>query len=214
MSKLKKGDITLAEMWALSKKVYKGEVDNKKKRMKMDIVSGKVLVTSNFEYDKNARQWIGTGKRHVKFQFLIKSKPVSYKKEDTIAIHKFICTFVFYDWGLGIRSPFKYRSGGMKKFLPTPKGSNKEKRIKIANQNIMNMTDIWFLMNLEYVLKAYGLLYGPCRANRPPLKTNKGLTPYFEKHGLACVEMILIPILRNPSLTGKILSRVTKNEKS
>lgn len=211
--KLKKGDISLKEVYLLSKKVFKsGEVDDKKKRARLDITSAKVSNMKNFIYDKNEGIWKSTAKRSVKFEFIVRSKPISYKKTDHISTHIYPVTIVMFDIEQGMDSSFRYRSGSFKKPIFAPKGCSSEKRIKIEEQNIHNGTDLWFFFSLERVLFDFSLLHGPCHANRLPRITNPKLTPYFEKHSLYCIEKALIPILQNPMAMSKIKKMTFKNE--
>lgn len=211
-AKLKKGDISIQELYLLSKSVYKNkEIDNKQERMKLDIISAKVSKINNFNYDASTRTWKQSNKRHVKFEFIVKSKPVSYTKTDTINIHKYPVTILLYDFDLGMNSPFRFRSGSLKKPIFAPKGASSEKRLKITNTNIKNGVDLGFFFNLEWILKSYDLLYGVNYATRAPKVMNKELVPYFDKHTLFIVEKIL-PHFFVESVKGKIIRQLYKNE--
>jgi hypothetical protein len=211
--KLKKGDISIAEVFRLSRDLFRSKkVDNKERRAKMDVTSAKVSTIKNFTFDKNVGKWKTTNKRSVKFEFIVRTKPISYKKRDRIPTHIYPVFFVLYDIEQGVRSAFRYRSGGLKKPLFAPKGCSAEKRLKIEEQNIRNGTDMHFFYSLEKVLQQYGLLYGICYANRLPRKTNPQLLPYMEKHSFWCVLKLLIPILHNPTSMSKIKNMVVKNE--
>lgn len=213
--KLKKGDITLLEFYILSKKMYSSKKADKnmskKKRAKLDIDNGRVTLVKNFTYDKNEGMWKTTNKRSVKIEILVRSTPVSYVRHDTIPVHKFIVTFLLYDIELGLNSPFKYRSGSLRKPKFPPKGCSSEKRLQIENANIRNGIDMWFFFHLERLLSAYHLLFGPCRANKFPDKANPEMNAYFEKHGLFAYEKVLIPIFQNPEALSKIKKRIFKN---
>jgi len=213
--RLKKGDITLLEFYILSKKMYSsGKADKnmtKKQRAKLDIVSGKITALKNFTFDKNEGKWKTTNKRSVKIEILISSKPISYEKRDRIPIHKFPVTIIMYDIELGLDSPFKYRSGSLKKPKFPPKGCSSEKRLQIEEANIRNGIDLEFFFSLEKILWAYKLLWGVCYANRFPSVKNPEMNAYFEKHSYFAVTKVLIPIFQNPEALSKIKKRIFKN---
>jgi hypothetical protein len=210
MARLKKGDVTIAEMLLLSRKLYKSErVDNKAKRAKLDIIGGKVTSMNNFTYDASTRSWktIAGRQRSVKLEFIVSSSPVSYKKTDTIAVHKYPITLVLFSIEAGLSSSFKFRSGSFKKPLFAPQGCSSEKRLKITNQNIKNGVDLSFFFLLEYVCNVYGLLYGPNYAKWAPKQTNPTMLPFFDKHVLFVVTKLLPRILNNPQLKANIKNK-------
>lgn len=214
-NRLRKGDVSILEMLVLSKMLYKGIVDNKQRRAKAghDIISAKITRLNNFAYDKNAREWKQTEKRHIKFEFIITTTPVSYKTIDTIKKHRYPITFVFYDIeGMGVKSPFKWREGGFKKPIFARKGDSQAQKVMKANQNIKNGTQMQFFFDNEHLLAMYHLLYGPDLTNKKmPKKRNPHMLPFFGKHAYFIVTKILIPLLsgKNKKL---IVSRVMKAE--
>lgn len=198
---------SLLSVYQQSLKYYKTKkVDDKKRRAKLDIISAKITLKNNFQYDRSTKSWKQTGKT-AKLIVMVSSKPISYKKNDSINIHKFPVTIVFENLEMGIMSPFKWRTGSEKgwvKKLPTL--NSKE----IANVNIRNQSQGQFLFELEWVLRSKNLLYGKCRANRPPAKTNpKGLV-FMDKHLLFVTEKILINLLNNKKLINRVLNPVKK----
>jgi hypothetical protein len=212
MGKLKKGDISLLELYRLSKSLYGNKVDDKEKRVRLDVKSAKVNIIKNFTYDKSQGIWKSTNKRSVKFEFIVSSKPISYKKIDTINTHKFPVTFVLWDIEQGMNSAFRYRSGSLKRPIMTPPGCGPEKRKAILNQNIRNGVDLGFFFNLEAILSAYNLLHGPNYTNKMPNKINPTYEVYFEKHSLFLIEHVLIKIFTNPMSLSKLKKMVFKNE--
>lgn len=196
--KLKKGDIPFSEIYYISKKWYYKEYDNKEKRMKLDVIGAKITARKNFKYDPSVKAWkqVEEGKRHIKFEFKVKSQPVSYKRNDTIKTHVYPVVFVFYDLNLGLHSPFRWRTGTTKKVLFVRKGASPQERLRINNANIKNGRQLDFFFKLESLLAWYGLLYGPNTTNRKlPTKANPSFVPYFDKTALYVVEKWLRYIL-------------------
>jgi hypothetical protein len=205
--KLKKGDISLKEIYLLSKKLYRSNlVDDKKHRMELDIKTAKMTVIKNFTFDATAKGWKQEGKRHIKFEFLVKSVPISYQKIDTLKVHFYVVTFLFYDLeGMGINSPFRWRTGSLKKPLLKKRSKSTS---ELANYNIKRGIQLQFFFNLMVVLSKFGLLYGPDTTNHQlPRKTNPKLLPYFDKHSLFIVEKIFFPLLTS-SNKDKFLKRI------
>lgn len=211
--RLTRGQPTIGEIYKLSLQLFNSKkVDNKAARSKLDITTARILNVSNFEYDRKDKKWKTTNKRSVKFEVLIKSKPVSYDKKDRISTHIFPLTLLMYSIEDGMDSAFKYRSGGLKKPVFVPPNADAEKRMKYTEQNIRNGTDLWFFFNLEWVLKKNNMLYGPCYANRAPSTTNPHGYIYFEKHSIFFITKILFPLLGNPTAISKLKRNVFKNE--
>ena len=214
--KLRKGDISLKEFYILSKKMYSSKKADKNmskaKRAKLDIDGGKITALRNFTYDKNEGKWKTTNKRSVRIEIMIRSIPVSYERRDSLAVHRYPVTFVLWDIELGLDSPFKYRSGSLKKPKFPPKGCSSEKRLQIEEANIRNGIDLWFFFHLERIFYAYKILHGPCYANKFPDKANPEMNAYFEKHGLYCMEHILRYIFKNPMALSKLKKMTFKNE--
>lgn len=197
--RLKKGDITLQQVYLLSRQYYQNNtVDDKKRRARIDIISGKITQRNNLTYNRSTRRWEQTG-QESKITFIVSSNPKSYKSEDTVKIHRYPVVFLFKDISKGIASPFRWRTGSQKSPIFPKKGVKKEKRIKAVNQNIKNQIQLQFFFHLEFVSKMYGTLFGRCRAKWPPKKTNPKMLLYFDKTAYFCVEKVLIPLLS----TGK-----------
>jgi len=207
--RLKKGDIDIDTILMLSYQYYQQDAgDDKKRRAQMDLIDGKIIARNNFSYDRSQKAWIQTG-REVKFVFLVKSDPISYKREDTVKIHRFPVTFLLRDISMGMESAFRWRTGSLRMPKFNKKGMTKQQRIKIANGNINNGIQMQFFFELEAVLARWGLLFGRNRTNRLPRFTNPQLIPFFDKHALICVEECLMPIFTNPkgkAAIGKIFS--------
>lgn len=211
--KLTRGSITLADMIRVSRDLFKsGKVDDKQKRAKLDVVTAKVTATHNFEYNKVTKLWEDINKRSIKFEFMVKTDPISYENKSGLKYHYYPVTILLYSIEDGVNSEFRYRSGSLRKPLFAPKGSTAEKRKKIEVQNIRNGVDMWFFFNLEAVLRSMNLLYGVCYANRMPNITNPKKYVYFEKHSWACITKVLLYILNNPQAMSKIKGLVYKNE--
>lgn len=193
---------SLLSVYQQSLKLYKGKVDDKRKRMKLDIVSAKITLKNNFQYDRSTKTWNQTGKT-AKLILSVNSKPISYKKNDTINIHKFPVIVLFKDISLGTSTSFKYRTGSEKNWIKSlPTLNSKE----IANLNIKNQIQAQFLFELEWVLRSNNLLYGKCRAQKPPIKTNPKALVYFDKHMIFCCEKIIFPLLNNKKLISRVIN--------
>jgi len=210
-TRLKIGDITINEILTLSRAVYKGEVDNKLRREKMDVRGGKITARKGLTYNKQTKKWEQTG-RELRFDFIVRSVPKSYEKTDNVPVHKYPVTFLLKDFTKGLNSPFKWRTGGLKKWknikrkISEGKTDSEKDRIRKENQkitdtNIRNGLQGNFIFHLMWVLKQYGLLFGPltCK-NLPPRETNPEHIPYFDKTALYVVLKILPKILVNPKL--------------
>lgn len=195
--KLKKGDIPFSEVYYISKKWYYKDYDNKSTRMKLDVVGARLMIRKFFKYDPNVKLWkVDDTKKHVKFEFQVRSRPVSYKKTDTINTHIYPVVFVFFDLKMGLHSPFRWRTGSTKKVLFARKGASKQERLRIDNANIKNRRQLDFFFKLEALLAWYGLLYGPnTTSRRMPTIANPDMIPYFDKHALYVIEKWLRYIL-------------------
>ena len=194
--RLKKGDITVKEILDLSKDLYKKkDIDNKARRVKLDITGAKITVRKNMIYDKNSKNWEQSGQL-IKIIVMVTSKPVSYNRIDTLKLHRYPVFFLIQNLDKGIESPFRWRTGSFKKPRFTGSKSTKKERERVANQNIRNMVQMQFIFDLIQVLDKFDLLYGPNTSNRKnPSKTNPKLDPFFDKHALYAVEKIVIPLL-------------------
>ena len=208
-SRLKKGDITIAELLQVSYQYYRS-VDDKAWRSKVDIKSATMVHRNNYTYDRKEKGWVQTG-REVRLDFYVRSKPESYKKIDTVSTHIYPVVFLLKNLSDGIYSSFRWRTGGMKKVLFPKKGMTKQQRIMIANANIRNGSQLNFFFHLEWVAKQYGLLFGPCRANGAPDTVNKSKEIFFDKTALYIVVHILIPLLGKD---GGKLKKYYKNDET
>lgn len=209
--KLTRGGLTLGEMYKMSLDLYRsGKIDNKKRRANLDVVSTKILALKNFEYNKVTKAWEDIQRRSVKFELIVKTKPISYKRRDKLSSHMFPITLILYSIEDGLNSEFRYRSGSLKKPLFAKKDSPPSQRLKLEEQNIRNGIDLHFFYFLEYILAQNKLLYGINWARKAPVKTNPKGYVYMEKHFLWAFENVIIPILRNPKAINKITGKLFK----
>lgn len=207
-NRLTQRDITIKEILELSLMEYKKKrVDDKFSRMKLDIISARLLKRKNYKYNLQDKKWEQTG-RDVKLEFIVKSDPISYKKTDSLKIHAYPITFLFHDIDKEFLSPFKWRTGSLFRPRFAPKGSTKEQRDKITLYNLKKGIQLQFFFNLEFVLKKYNLLYGVNWTNRPPVITNPKLIPYLDKHALFICKKILPHVFKN---RDKLLNKSYKN---
>lgn len=186
-----------------SSKKYYSKVDDKKYRAKVDIASAKLIKRNNYEYSPSDKTWSQTG-RDAYFLFMVRSQPVSYKRIDTINNHWYPVHILMHNVELGLNSPFRWRTGSLKKPIFAKKGMSKRQRVQVANKNIKNMTQLDFFFKLEFLLKQNNLLYGVCRANRPANKANPDQIIYFDKTMLYVVEKILSPLFQNEKFKLKL----------
>lgn len=199
--------MTIKELLQLSLKDYYKKEDDKKWRAKLDIVSGKIVKRKNYKLNVETKQWEQTG-RDVKIEFIIKSDPISYKKTDHLAFHYYPVTFLIHSIELGFESPFKFRTGSLKKPKFSKKGSTKEERERVNLYNLRNGIQLDFFFHNEWVLRKFNLLYGVNWAAWPPNKTNPRMIPYFDKHSFFIVKNIFPHLFKNKG----VMDRVTKND--
>ena len=198
---------SLLSIYQQSLKYYKSKkVDDKKLRAKLDIISAKIIFKNGFQYDRSTRTWVQSGKT-AKLTIMVSSKPISYKKSDTVPTHKFPVIMQFEDISKGALSAIKWRTGSQKKFIKKLPTLNS---VQIANLNIRNEIQAQFMFHLEYALKINGLLFGICRPNRTASKTNPKQLIYFDKHALFCCEKIILPLLNNKTLINRVLNPTKK----
>ena len=221
MAKLTKKDINFIDIIRMSYEYY-GEFDDKIYRMGLDVNNVYIISRFNHKYDRKLRRWVQTG-RDVKIIFNVISRPVSYSKQDTIAIHKYPVTFLIHNIEKGLQSSFKWRTGSLKKPLfykskfkgknltNRQKKVNSRERIRIINQNIKNGVQLDFFFNLEAVLKQYDLLYGinyakwlPKQVKNPPKNKNIKHIPYFDKTALYVYIHYLQYFFKNSEILNKI----------
>lgn len=208
--KLKKDDVPFIEIFQLSM-VYNKTVDDKKKRAKLDVINGRVIKKQNFVYNQSTKRWEQTGREFL-FVFMVSTDPISYKKQDTVKIHKYPIYFLFKDLGAGLKSPFRWREGSNAKPTFPRRGMNARKRLDIINNNIKKGIQLDFFFNTMALANKFGLLYGVDTTNkRFPTKANPKLIPRFSKHAYFLAEKILIPLLSNPTKLSKMLNQPIKN---
>ena len=148
-TKLKKGNISLAEVLQLSYLYYK-KFDNKAWRATMDCRHIYIVKRQNYHYDRSKRTWVQTG-RESKIVFNVTSRPVSYKKTDKYKIHSYPVTFLLRDISMGMNSAFRWRTGSLRKPRLAKKGkkySSKE-RVKMQEWNIKNHIQLKLLLLQE-----------------------------------------------------------------
>ena len=186
---------TIKQIYRASYQYYKSkDGDDKDIRMRLDIVNAKVTARKKLDYDISSKKWEQTG-RDIKIEFICNSKPISYKKTDTIAVHKFPVTFIIHNLEKGVDSTFKWRTGSLKKPKFTKVGMDKAQRTAIANYNIKNGIQLQFFFDLMWVLRKNNLLYGTNFAKWAPTKTNPKFKIFFDKHALFIFKRILFKLL-------------------
>lgn len=174
------------------------KVDNKLKRMNIDVKNCKIVTRTNLEYNRTTRRWHQTG-QNVKIVTQVNSIPKSYNKIDTINTHKYNVIFLIENVKLGLHSPFKWREGS-ESAVVFPKNYSKNELIKTANSNITKGRQMQFFFEMEYIAKINNLLYGKCYAKWYPRKTNPKGYVYFGKHGMFVMSNIIIPLLQSGKL--------------
>ena len=196
---------SIGNIFALSYKLYtSGKVDDKKKRSKLDVISGKIVTKNNFIYDRSKKIWTQSG-QSSKLLFEIKTDPVSYVKNDTIKIHKYPITFEFKDISKGLDSSFKWREGDQKAIIFSKPGMTSK---DVANINIKNKSQLQFFFDMEWVAKINNLLWGRCRAKWFPRVTNPRGYIYFGKHAYYLMKKVVIPLLQSGKLNQKAVKNV------
>ena len=210
--RLKKNDITLKEVYLLSKAYYKGSYtkkDDKARRAKIDILSSRITTRRNLKYNRSINQWEQVG-RDIEISFIVSTDPKSYKKQDTVKVHKYPVTFIIHDIDKGLDSPFRWRTGSNFRPRFAKKGATKEQRLKITNENINRGIQLQSFFEMEWVSAGFGTLYGPNRTNRPPTSANPDLELFFDKHALYCFENHIVPLLTTKK--GALMNVISKNE--
>ncbi len=202
-NRLTNSGITLGEVIKSSFRFYRSPYgDDKIMRAKVDILNAKITVRNNLEWDQHTKKWNQTG-RDVKFTFMVKSDPISYKRTDSIKNHIYPVTFIIHDWSKGLNSTFKYRSGSLKKPIFKKPGMTSE---QVANKNILAGIDLWFFFHLEWVLWEKGLLWGRNWATYAPKVTNPKKFIYLDKHGWFCLKILMrIMTGKQSAAIGKLI---------
>ena len=137
--RLKKGDISIIELLQLSAQYYQ-EKDNKKWRAEIDVISAKITARNNLSYNPSTHKWEQIG-REIKFIFIIRTDPISYKKGDSLKYHYYPVIFLLRDFDKGITSPFRSRVGGLKRWkslrrkISEGKTQDEKNRIRKENKN-------------------------------------------------------------------------------
>ena len=203
----KSSGYTIADVVKMSWKYYRSSKgDDKNKRMKVDVQSARVVSRKNYEYDPSTKTWIQTG-RDVRLDFIVASDPKSYKKTDSIKIHRYPVTFILHSLDLGMNSTFRWRTGSLKKpIFKNPMMSSQQ----IAEKNIRNGIQLNFFFYLEFVLKTKNLLFGKCYATRPPIQVNPQNKIFFDKTSFFIVKNILPKLI---GLNGGILANALYKNK-
>lgn len=203
-----KQGMTLSHIIESSRMYYKA-FDNKKARADMDVQSARMRRRTNYIFNLLKKAWVSneeqTGQKDnsLRLDFVVKTRPISYKSPSAVGIHKYPITFLLEDTTLGIHTPFKWRTGSFKKPMFAKKGIKPKARQKITERNIRQGVQMQFFFDLEYILDKFGLLYGPNWATRAPVKTNPQLIPFFDKHAWFVVESIILPFLKNPDTVSE-----------
>lgn len=228
--RLKKGDISINEVFILSLAEFKAKkVDDKEWRSHLDVKSAKLVVRKNLKYNPSTKKWEQTG-REVKIQFLVRTTPKSYKDRSGVKVHTYPITFLFKDFSKGLNSPFRSRVGSLKKptfpkkrtqLIKDAKDEEQANKIRkdneriaefnrqVAKRNILNGVQLQFFYDSEFVWNAYGLLWGPNYAKLPPKVRNPELIPYFSKHEMFIIVRFLEPMfkkLNSPKLNNIVKS--------
>lgn len=194
LNRLTKQGLTIRDIITISYQYYRStNGDNKSRRADLDIVSAKIIARKNYEYNRSTKSFEQTG-RDIKFEFLCKSKPISYKKTDTINIHKYPIIILIHNIDAGLDTTFKIREGSLKKPIFKNNSMTSE---QLANKNILNGVDLHFIYHLMFVYRHYNILYGINYTTRPPQHTNPKLIPYLGKHSWFIMTKIMIPLLTN-----------------
>lgn len=219
-SRLKKGDISIAEMLKISYDYYKKK-DDKPWRAKLDVKSARITARRNMIYNPSKHKWEQSA-REVKFEFVVKTDPISYDRNDSLKYHYYPVVFILRDFDAGLNSSFRSRVGSFKKWKKSNKkiSEGKDKREKdrirkenkeIQEKNIKDGIQADFLFGQMWIYRKYDLLWGPMTClNQPPKITNPNFMPYFSKHEFWIIQNILIPILNTK--TGIIKNKLFKDE--
>jgi len=181
--------------------------DNKRRRAKLDVLNARIINRNNYDYNRSTKKWEQTGQK-IRIEFLIRTKPISYRKTDTINTHRFPVTFIIDDLDKGINSTFRWRTGSLKKPIIATAGQDSK---KIANLNIKRGIQLQFFFELEFVLKQAGLLYGRCWAKRPPKITNPKRRIFFDKHSWMLATSFLVRMLNTNG--GAVKGLIIANKK-
>ena len=210
-NRLKKNDISIASLLSWSYLEYKRQnIDDKKWRSKLDIISGKIISRKGLKYNRSTKKWEQSS-REVKIELIVRTDPKSYEMSyNPLKIHKYPVTFLLKDFEKGFDSTFRWRTGSLYKPRFAPSGSSKQKKEAIIKYNLSKGIQLQFFFDLSYVLKSYNLLYGINWANRPPIKRNPKNIPFFDKHALYIVEKIF-PRLFSEKYKGKLMKQLFKN---
>ncbi len=223
--RLKKGDISLQEVWDMSREYYRIH-DDKKDRVKRDLKTARITGRRNYSYDRSNRKWVVDDKKtSVRFEFLVRSQPVSYPRIDSIKHHYYPVTFLIFDIEKGLSSSFRWRTGSEQKVKIPKKGAKKKKRIEITETNIKNGRQLDFFYRLEALLDMFGLLYGVNttngklpknkKANDEGSSKNRSSNPdldiYFDKTALFVFQNIIRPFLSDPENVKMVKNRLFKN---
>lgn len=187
-SQLRKNNITPSQVLSLSRMWYRS-IDDKARRARMDIVGARIIKKTRLTYNRETGRWEQEG-NSTKLIYNVRSIPESYESHSTIRVHRYPVTFWFQDINNGMNSVFRWRTGSFAK--PRTRGKN------TGDFNIKRGIQLQFFYELSYVLRYYGLLYGPNWATRRPTVTNKKMIPFFDKHAYYCFTKSVMPFLSDP----------------
>jgi hypothetical protein len=191
--RLTKGNISLAELIQISYDAYH-LIDNKELRSSLDIKNARLIRRHNYNYNKTKNQWEQTG-RDIRLIFLVHSRPISYKTNSKLKDRYYPIIFLIHDISKGIYSPIKIREGSNYKPKFSKPGMTKKQREQIEEENIKKGIQLQAFFDSQWVYKKYGILFGPCYADRAPIKRNPKLIPFLSKHSWFICKNILLPLL-------------------
>jgi hypothetical protein len=206
--KLKKGEITLKEVYQITVDYYtkfKSTVNLKALPYILKNIVAKAQ--GELQYDAEKLEWTGSNKA-LRIEFIVQTKDkVATKNKATFETkpHDYPVTFFINDISEGLDSTFKWRSGADVMPVFQRAGMSLMERENITQQNYNNKVYLPFFFELEGVLPLYDLLEGHNHTKEPPKKTNPKLIPYFDKLALFCFENGIINLFNNPGILLKML---------
>jgi hypothetical protein len=208
MEGLKKGEITLKQIYQISADYYKKKKGTTtEKAVSYTITNTIVKAQGTVKFNEETNKWEGLN-RAVRFEFAVKCKELMTSKdkkrmEEKITDYPVI--FSLMDIDLGLDSPFKWRTGANKAPMFQTAGMTLQQRENVTTQNRQNKVYLPFFFELEGVLPAYALLEGENHTNAPPKKANPQLVPYFDKLAMFCFENAIINMFNNAKVLAKLL---------
>jgi hypothetical protein len=206
---LKKGEITLKEVYQLTVDYYKTKKDISKSRPVYSIkhmISEKAEKDATFDKEKG---WTREGKS-AKITFIVECKEMVAtpdKKSVAIKATEYPVVFIINDIGKKLESTFKWRTGGDREPIFQKAGMSLMEREHVTTTNRKNGVYLPFFFELEGVLPLYDLLEGKNFTNSPPKKTNPDLIPYFDKLALFVFENALINLFNDQKAMDSLLGK-------